>query len=89
MAHRHEQYEKNNEISQVEDIENVLRPTASHFEKLYLAPEAPVAGKLRLTFGNPTPIALGGFLLANTPATIDLMGWGGAGGGSGNAGAGV
>lgn len=46
----------------------------------YLAPEAPVAGNLRWTFGNPTPIALEGFLLANTPASIDLMGWGGAGG---------
>ncbi|CAK4031258.1 GPR1 FUN34 -class plasma membrane [Lecanosticta acicola] len=74
---------------ETERIENVLRPSPSHFEKLNLTPEQPVAGKLRLTFGNPAPIALGGFLLANTPATIDLMGWGGAGGGAGNASAGI
>ncbi|EME38819.1 hypothetical protein DOTSEDRAFT_66810 [Dothistroma septosporum NZE10] len=69
--------------------ENILHPTPSRFEKLYLAPEQPVAGLLRQTFGNPTPIALGGFLLANTPATIDLMGWGGAGGAEASAAAGV
>lgn len=57
--------------------------------QLYLAPETPVAGNLRWTFGNPTPVALAGFLLANTPASIDLMGWGGAGGGTGNASAGI
>ncbi|KAF2773370.1 GPR1/FUN34/YaaH-class plasma membrane protein [Teratosphaeria nubilosa] len=68
-----------------EEVENVLKPTPSHFEKLYLSPEQAVAGKLRLTFANPAPIALGGFLLANTPATIMLMGWHGAGGGTGTA----
>ncbi|GAB7347860.1 hypothetical protein MBLNU459_g5390t1 [Dothideomycetes sp. NU459] len=67
------------------DTNNVLHPTPSHFEKLYLAPEVPVSGKLRLTFANPTPVALAGFLLANTPATVMLMGWHGAGAGSGNA----
>jgi uncharacterized protein len=69
--------------------DDILVPTASRFEKLYLAPEQPVAGALRQTFGNPTPVALGGFLLANTPASIMLMGWGGAGGGTGNASAGI
>lgn len=69
--------------------EQILVPTPSHFEKLYLSPEQAVAGKLRLTFGNPTPVALAGFLLANTPATIELMGWRGAGGGVGNTSAGI
>lgn len=69
--------------------ENILVPTPSNFEKLYLAPEQAVAGNLRLTFGNPTPVALAGFLLANTPATIMLMGWRGAGSGVGNASAGT
>jgi hypothetical protein len=41
----------------------VLVSTPSHFEKMYLTPEQAVAGKLRPTFGNPTPIALVGFLL--------------------------
>lgn len=50
------------------------------FEKLYLSPMNEVKGDLRGTFGNPTPIALVGFLLAFTPLTCDLMGWRGAGG---------
>ncbi|KAL8891384.1 MAG: hypothetical protein Q9192_005752 [Flavoplaca navasiana] len=50
------------------------------FEKLYLSPENRVKGDLRKTFGNPTPIALVGFLLSLTPLSCDLMGWRGAGG---------
>ncbi|KAH7250612.1 hypothetical protein FSOLCH5_000217 [Fusarium solani] len=50
------------------------------FEKLYLSPMNEVKGNLRQTFGNPTPIALVGFLLAFTPLTCCLMGWRGAGG---------
>ncbi|KAH6976981.1 GPR1/FUN34/yaaH family-domain-containing protein [Ilyonectria robusta] len=50
------------------------------FEKLYLSPMNEVKGDLRKTFGNPTPIALVGFLLAFTPLSCDLMGWRGAGG---------
>ena len=80
---------KHSHHTHTEHNENVLVPTPSRFEKLYLAPEQPVAGALRMTFGNPTPIALGGFLLANSPATLMLMGWGGAGGGSGDASAGT
>ncbi|KAK6442178.1 hypothetical protein LTR95_001587 [Oleoguttula sp. CCFEE 5521] len=92
MSRNHDEIEtpphKHHGVEELEDI-NILKPTPSHFEKLYLQPEQAVAGKLRLTFGNPTPIALGGFLLANTPATIMLMGWRGAGGGTGNASAGI
>ncbi|KAL8742651.1 MAG: hypothetical protein Q9184_008219 [Pyrenodesmia sp. 2 TL-2023] len=50
------------------------------FEKLYLSPENRVRGNLRKTFGNPTPLALVGFLLSLTPLSCDLMGWRGAGG---------
>lgn len=50
------------------------------FEKLYLSPQNKVKGDLRQTFGNPTPIALVGFLLSLTPLSCDLMGWRGAGG---------
>lgn len=50
------------------------------FEKLYLSPQNKVAGELRKTFGNPTPVALVGFLLSLTPLSCDLMGWRGAGG---------
>ncbi|QIX01177.1 hypothetical protein AMS68_006694 [Peltaster fructicola] len=50
------------------------------FEKLYLSPQNRIAGDLRKTFGNPTPLALCGFLLSLTPLSCDLMGWRGAGG---------
>ncbi|KAF9874743.1 GPR1/FUN34/YaaH-class plasma membrane protein [Colletotrichum karsti] len=50
------------------------------FEKLYLSPQNQVKGDLRKTFGNPTPIAIVGFLISLTPLCIDLMGWRGAGG---------
>ncbi|KAF4977554.1 hypothetical protein FZEAL_5925 [Fusarium zealandicum] len=57
-----------------------VQMTPELFEKLYLSPMNKVKGDLRQTFGNPTPIALVGFLLAFTPLTCDLMGWRGAGG---------
>ncbi|KAH7359513.1 GPR1/FUN34/yaaH family-domain-containing protein [Pyrenochaeta sp. MPI-SDFR-AT-0127] len=50
------------------------------FEKLYLSPQNQVKGELRKTFGNPTPLALVGFLLSLTPLSMTLMGWRGAGG---------
>jgi len=50
------------------------------FEKIYLSPQNKVAGDLRKTFGNPTPLALIGFLLCLTPLSCALMGWRGAGG---------
>ncbi|KAI9662871.1 MAG: hypothetical protein M1821_007918 [Bathelium mastoideum] len=50
------------------------------FEKIYLSPQNVVKGDLRKTFGNPTPLALVGFLLSLTPLSCDLMGWRGAGG---------
>jgi len=50
------------------------------FEKLYLSPPNKVKGELRKTFGNPTPLALVGFLLSLTPLSWTLMGWRGAGG---------
>lgn len=50
------------------------------FEKIYLSPQNAVKGDLRKTFGNPTPVALLGFLLCLSPLSCDLMGWRGAGG---------
>ncbi|KAK0388012.1 hypothetical protein NLU13_4256 [Sarocladium strictum] len=50
------------------------------FEKLYLSPANQVKGDLRKTFGNPTPLAIAGFIVSSTPLACDLMGWRGAGG---------
>ncbi|KAL8679903.1 MAG: hypothetical protein Q9224_000096 [Gallowayella concinna] len=59
---------------------NTVSISPELFEKLYLTPQKPVKGDLRNTFGNPTPVALIGFLLSCTPLACELMGWRGAGG---------
>ncbi|PVI06299.1 hypothetical protein DM02DRAFT_649812 [Periconia macrospinosa] len=53
--------------------------TPELFEKLYLSPPNKVKGDLRKTFGNPTPLALIGFLMCLFPLSMTLMGWRGAG----------
>lgn len=50
------------------------------FEELYLQPKNKVKGDLRIKFGNPTPVAIGGFILTTTPLSMALLGWQGAGG---------
>ncbi|CZT04240.1 related to Y.lipolytica GPR1 protein and Fun34p [Rhynchosporium graminicola] len=57
------------------------------FEKLFLSPQTSVAGDLRSTFGNPTPLAIMGFAVALSPLSIEFMGWRGAGGTTATAGA--
>ena len=42
--------------------------TPEMFERMYLAPQNQVTGSLRTTVGNPTPIGLGGFLIAYCPS---------------------
>merc|ERR1712093_331468 len=51
--------------------------TPEQFEQLYLQPGG-VGGKGDLTkrFGNPTPVAIAGFLVCLTPLSIYLMGFG-------------
>jgi hypothetical protein len=72
------------EIHRYQTADSVLLPIPRDaFEKLYLAPKTPIAGKLRSTFGNPTPISLMGFLLAAMPTAMLTMGWRGAGGNGG------
>ena len=53
------------------------------FEKLYLDPKLPREGKLYRKFGNPTPVALMGFMIAGFPTGCILMGWRGSGGNGG------
>jgi len=50
------------------------------FEKIYLSPKNQVSNNIRSTFGNPTPLALAGFLLSLTPLSNVLLGWQGSGG---------
>ncbi len=60
--------------------ENAIVLTPELFEKLYLNPANNVRGDLREKYGNPTPLALLGFLLSLSPLSMELMGWRGAGG---------
>ena len=69
-------------LRRIQTAESVFLPR-DVFEKLYLSPEKPVAGDLRKQFGNPTPVALIGFLMAATPNACVAMGWRGSGGGGG------
>ncbi|KAL6717161.1 hypothetical protein ACLMJK_005076 [Lecanora helva] len=59
---------------------NSITLSPEMFEKIYLNPQNQVKGELRNTFGNPTPLALLGFLLSLSPLSCELMGWRGAGG---------
>ncbi|KAL2699279.1 hypothetical protein AAEP93_009254 [Penicillium crustosum] len=52
--------------------------TKDMFEKMYLTPQLPVKGQLRKTLGNPTPLALLGFLLSTTSFGCEAMQWRGA-----------
>ncbi|KAJ6006661.1 hypothetical protein N7451_004605 [Penicillium sp. IBT 35674x] len=72
--------EKNNDALQRIRTAGSISIPPELFEQLYLAPQNRVKGELRQTFGNPTPIALGGFLLCSTPLSLVLLGWQGAGG---------
>lgn len=71
-------------LSPMRTTETVMFPIPRDtFEKLYLTPKMPIAGNLRRTFGNPTPISLMGFLVSATPNAMLHMGWRGAGGDGG------
>jgi len=50
------------------------------FEKIYLSPKNQVSNNIRSTFGNPTPLALVGFLLSLSPLSNVLLGWRASGG---------
>ncbi|KAJ4256110.1 hypothetical protein NW762_009186 [Fusarium torreyae] len=71
--------EHRNDLDQVQTATSIpISPEL--FEQLYLQPHNKVKGNLRKTFGNPTPVALCGFLMCSTPASMSLLGWQGAGG---------
>ncbi|KAF2217511.1 hypothetical protein CERZMDRAFT_31663 [Cercospora zeae-maydis SCOH1-5] len=65
---------RDNALTKIRTAGSIVMPPEL-FEKLYLSPENMVKGDLRKTFGNPTPIGLGGFLLSLTPLSCFLMDW--------------
>ncbi|RDW64465.1 transcriptional activator of ethanol catabolism AlcS [Aspergillus mulundensis] len=54
--------------------------SAEQFEKLYLSPMTRQQPTLARRVGNPTPLALGGFVITTTPLSCCLMAWRGASG---------
>jgi len=54
--------------------------SAEQFEKLYLTPMTRRQPALAKSVGNPTPLALGGFVITTTPISCCLMAWRGASG---------
>lgn len=59
--------------------EGSISMTPEIFERLYLQPQTKVKGDLVKTFANPTPLAVGGFVVALTPLSCQLMNWRGSG----------
>lgn len=55
--------------------EGSITITPEMFERMYLAPQNKVSGDLRQIIGNPTPLGLGGFLVAYCPIIFSLLGW--------------
>jgi len=72
----------NNESSMygLSRVPTSLTLTAEQFEKLYLTPMTRRQPALAKQMGNPTPLALGGFVLTTTPLSCSLMAWRGASG---------
>ncbi|OKL61277.1 Protein alcS [Talaromyces atroroseus] len=54
--------------------------SAEQFERLYLTPMTRRQPQLAKQVGNPTPLALGGFVITTTPLSCCLMAWRGASG---------
>ncbi|KAJ6076895.1 hypothetical protein N7499_008876 [Penicillium canescens] len=54
--------------------------SAEQFERLYLTPITRHQPALAKQVGNPTPLALGGFVITTTPLSCCLMAWRGASG---------
>ncbi|CAK4015529.1 related to GPR1 and Fun34p [Lecanosticta acicola] len=55
--------------------EGSITITPEMFERMYLGPQTKVSGDLRKVLGNPTPIGLGGFLIAYCPIIFSILGW--------------
>ncbi|KAJ5211574.1 uncharacterized protein N7498_003220 [Penicillium cinerascens] len=54
--------------------------SGEQFERLYLTPMTARQSSLAKHVGNPTPLALGGFVITTTPLSCSLMAWRGASG---------
>ncbi|KAF2024492.1 GPR1/FUN34/YaaH-class plasma membrane protein [Setomelanomma holmii] len=62
------------------ELAKTVTLTPELYEKLFISPKTQVAGSLRTTFGNPTPVGVLGFSVSVLPLACAFMGWRGSGG---------
>ncbi|KAE8406398.1 GPR1/FUN34/yaaH family-domain-containing protein [Aspergillus pseudonomiae] len=68
-------------MPKLDQVPTSVTLSAEQFEKLYLNPMMHRQSPLTRKLGNPTPLALGAFVVTATPLSCCLMEWRGAGGG--------
>ncbi|KAJ5587837.1 uncharacterized protein N7459_003602 [Penicillium hispanicum] len=73
-------HENESSASGLTTVPTSVTLTAEQFERLYLTPMTRRQPALAKQVGNPTPLALGGFVITTTPISCCLMAWRGASG---------
>ncbi|KAJ5539708.1 hypothetical protein N7513_008040 [Penicillium frequentans] len=73
-------FQKENAMQPLSTVPTSVTLSAEQFERLYLTPMTRRQSALAKQVGNPTPLALGGFVITTTPLSCCLMAWRGASG---------
>ncbi|OQE41105.1 hypothetical protein PENCOP_c005G08075 [Penicillium coprophilum] len=71
---------KENTLNGLTTVPTSVTLSSEQFERLYLTPMTVRQSPLAKKVGNPTPLALGGFVITTTPLSCCLMAWRGASG---------
>ncbi|KAJ5333102.1 GPR1/FUN34/yaaH protein [Penicillium brevicompactum] len=71
---------KENTLHGLTTVPTSVTLTSEQFERLYLTPMTVRQSSIAKKVGNPTPLALGGFVITTTPLSCCLMAWRGASG---------
>ncbi|KAJ5382202.1 GPR1/FUN34/yaaH protein [Penicillium concentricum] len=71
---------KENTLHGLTTVPTSVTLSSEQFERLYLTPMTVRQSPLAKKVGNPTPLALGGFVITTTPLSCCLMAWRGASG---------
>ncbi|KAJ5475733.1 hypothetical protein N7475_001462 [Penicillium sp. IBT 31633x] len=69
-----------NSLQGLSTVQTTITLSPEQFERLYLTPMTRRQPELAKQMGNPTPLALGGFVITTTPLSCCLMAWRGASG---------
>ncbi|CAG8055297.1 unnamed protein product [Penicillium salamii] len=71
---------KENTFPALTTVPTSVTLSSEQFERLYLTPMTVRQSSVAKKVGNPTPLALGGFVITTTPLSCCLMAWRGASG---------